>query len=158
MCFFKNVVFYLQSMGSRCPTHQTFLNFKKNHLDFSGHMKPGIRTFHTDSKVIQRTGGEVVWCLTAERSWLRIHRRAFSVEFEYSFQLPPKVQWHENQSVNVCFWELKQSLATDIRLDKLIGPIWGRGTSGLQSNGGGGSWRRTAGNRSWASKAFFLPF
>lgn len=41
-------------------------------------------------------------------------------------------------AVNVCFWELKQSLATDIRLNKLIGPIWGRGTSGLQSNGGGG--------------------
>lgn len=78
---------------------------------------------------LESTGGLSVWSLNILSNFL-----PKSNDMKISLTGDSKLA----VAVNVCFWELKQSLATDIRLDKLIGPIWGRGTSGLQSNGGGG--------------------
>lgn len=77
---------------------------------------------------LESTGGLSVWSLNILSNFL-----PKSNDMKISLTGDSKLA----VAVNVCFWELKQSLATDIRLDKLIGPIWGRGTSGLQSNGGG---------------------
>lgn len=76
---------------------------------------------------LESTGGLSVWSLNILSNFL-----PKSNDMKISLTGDSKLA----VAVNVCFWELKQSLATDIRLDKLIGPIWGRGTSGLQSNGG----------------------
>lgn len=129
MCFFKNIVLYLQPMGSRCPTHQTFLNFKKTPKLYRGQEVRWCDASQQKGPGLESTGGLSVWSLHILSNFLpKSNDMNISLTGESKMAI----------AVNVCFWERKQSLANDIRLHKLIGQIWDRGTSGFQSNWGGG--------------------
>lgn len=125
MCFFKNKLTQISvgtwSVGSGLftQTPKLYRGQEVRWCDASQQKGPGLES----------TGRLSVWSLNILSNFLSKFND-MNISLTGDSKLPV--------AVNVCFWELKQCLAKDIRLNKLIGQIWGRGTSGLQSNGGGG--------------------